>query len=60
MDQRSAGRRLLRDARLGKFDQLLVSSPDRLGRDGRVVLSAVAQLQECGVLVRAMSEGFSK
>jgi len=31
MDQRSAGRRLLRDARLGRFDQLLVSNADRLG-----------------------------
>jgi DNA invertase Pin-like site-specific DNA recombinase len=57
MGQRSGGRRLLRDARLGRFDQLLVSSPDRLGRDVRVVWTAVAQLHECGVLVRSMAVG---
>ena len=60
MDQRPAGRRLLRDARLSRFDQLLVAAPDRLGRDVRVVLKAVAQLQECGVLVRTMAEGLSE
>src|ERR1039458_2154854 len=60
LDQRSAGRRLLRDARLGRFDQLLVSAPDRLGRDVRVVLKAVTQLQECGVFVRTMADGLSE
>ena len=48
MDQRSAGRHLLRDARLGRFDLLLVSATDRLGRDVRVVLRAVDQLRESG------------
>jgi site-specific DNA recombinase len=60
LDQRPAGRRLLRAARLGRFDQLLVSAPDRLGRDVRVVLKAVAQLQECGVLMRTMAESPSE
>ena len=60
MEQRSAGRRLLRDARLGRFDLLLVSATDRLGRDVRVVLGAVAQLHECGVLVRSTAEDLSE
>lgn len=57
LDQRPGGRRLLRDARRGRFDQLLVSTPDRLGRDIRVVLQAVAQLEESGVVVRTMGDG---
>jgi DNA invertase Pin-like site-specific DNA recombinase len=36
LDRRPTRRRLLRDARLGKFEQLLVPALDRLGRDVEV------------------------
>jgi site-specific DNA recombinase len=58
MEQRSAGRRLLRDARLGKFDQVLVHSMDRLGRDARLILHTVGELEEYGVRVLSMTEEF--
>jgi site-specific DNA recombinase len=38
--------------------QLLVFKLDRLGRDTRVTLEAVAQLENCGVAVRSMTEEF--
>src|SRR6266852_4507540 len=58
LDQRPAGRRILEDARLGKFDQLLVFKLDRLGRETRLILNAVAELEKYGVRVRSMTEEF--
>src|ERR1035438_9266856 len=58
LDRRSEGARLLRDARLKKFDQLLVYKLDRLGRETRLTLEAVAELEKCGVRVRSMTEEF--
>src|SRR5579863_8671838 len=58
LDQRPAGRRILDDARAGKFDQLLVFKLDRLGRDTRLILNAVAELEKYGVRVRSMTEEF--
>jgi site-specific DNA recombinase len=58
VDRRPAGARLLRDARLKKFDQLLVYKLDRLGRETRLTLEAVAELETCGVRVRSMTEEF--
>jgi site-specific DNA recombinase len=58
LDQRLEGSRLLRDARLKKFDQLLVYKLDRLGRETRLTLDAVAELERCGVRVRSMTEEF--
>jgi len=40
---------LLDDARRHPFEQLLVFKLDRLGRDTRLTLEAVAQLEACGV-----------
>jgi site-specific DNA recombinase len=48
LDQRSAGRRILEDARAGKFDQLLVFKLDRLGRETRLI--GLLQLQLCSGL----------
>src|SRR5215469_18079534 len=57
-EARLAGARVLADARKGKFDQLLVFKLDRLGRDTRLILNAVAELEKYGVRVRSMTEEF--
>ncbi len=57
-EQRPEGSQVLRDARLGKFDQLLIYKLDRLGRETRVILNAVAELEKLGVRVRPMTEEF--
>lgn len=57
-DRRPEGRQLLRDARLKKFDQLLVYRLDRLGRDTRLTLEVVAELEKYGVRVKSMTEEF--
>jgi site-specific DNA recombinase len=58
LEQRSDGGQILRDARLGKFDRLLVYKLDRLGRDTRLILNAVADLEKHGVRIRSMTEEF--
>src|SRR5438552_2654801 len=58
LDRRPEGARLLRDARLKKFSQLLVYKLDRLGRETRLTLEAVAELEKGGVRVRSMTEEF--
>jgi site-specific DNA recombinase len=57
-EQRPESRQVLRDARTGKFDQLLVYRLDRLGRETRLILNAVAELEKLGVRVRSMTEEF--
>src|SRR5260370_30550262 len=58
LEARTMGRRVLEDARLKKFDQLLIFRLDRLGRETRLILNAVAELEKYGVRVRSMSEEF--
>src|SRR6185369_13928830 len=58
LESRPAGIRLLQGAREGKFDQILVFKLDRLGRDTRLILNAVAELEKHGVRVRSMTEEF--
>src|SRR6185437_1841637 len=58
LEMRAAGIRLLEDARRAKFDQLLVFKLDRLGRDTRLILNNVAELEKHGVRVRSMTEEF--
>jgi site-specific DNA recombinase len=58
LHDRPSGRQLLDDARQRRFDQLLVFKLDRLGRDTRLTLEAVAQLEARGVSVRSMTEEF--
>jgi site-specific DNA recombinase len=58
LDRRPEGSRMLRDAQLKKFDHLLVYKLDRLGRDTRLILNAVDELEKCGVRVRSMTEEF--
>jgi site-specific DNA recombinase len=58
LETRPAGRRMLEGARLRKFDQILVFKLDRLGRDTRLILNAVAELEKYGVRVRSGTEEF--
>ena len=58
LERRPEGSQILRDAGLRKFDTLLVYKLDRLGRDTRLILNAVAELEKLGVRVRSMTEEF--
>ena len=57
-ESRPLGRQLLLDARQHKFNQLLVFKLDRIGRDTRLILNAVAELESHGIGVRSMTEEF--
>ena len=59
LERRPEGSQILKDARLGRFDQLLVYRLDRLGRETRLILNAVAELEKLGVRVRSMTEELS-
>ena len=56
LDQRPAGKRLVADARSGRFDQLLVCNIDRLGRSTQLVLTTIKELERYGVCVRSVVE----
>lgn len=58
LEKRPEGSQILHDAKLGKFDQLLIYKLDRLGRETRLILNAVAELEKLGVRVRSMTEEF--
>ena len=58
VDRRPEASQILRDARLGKFDQLLVYRLDRLGRETKLILNAVDELEKLGVRVKSMTEEF--
>src|ERR1700682_788556 len=58
LSRSSAGNQALEDARRGQFDQLLVFRLDRLGRETRLILNAVAELEKFGIRVRSMTEEF--
>jgi site-specific DNA recombinase len=58
LECRPEGARVLKDSRAGKFDQLLIFKLDRLGRETRLILNAVAELEKLGVRVRSMTEEF--
>jgi site-specific DNA recombinase len=58
LEDRPEGKRLLEDAKVGKFDLLLIYKLDRLGRSAHVIINAVYQLEEYGVKVKSMTEVF--
>ena len=53
LEERSEGRRLLEDAKAGKFDTVLVYKLDRLGRTLLVIVEAHDKLAEVGVALRS-------
>ena len=58
LELRPASIRLIADSKQHKFDQLLVFKLDRLGRETRLILNAVAELEKFNVRVRSMTEEF--
>src|SRR5437868_4147011 len=58
LEERPAGNELLRAARSGQVSTVLIYKVDRLGRDPRGILNAVATLESLGVQVRSMTEPF--
>lgn len=58
LEYRDEGKRLLEDAKAGKFDLLLVYRLDRLGRSARIILNAVYDLEQNGIKIRSMTEPF--
>jgi Resolvase, N terminal domain len=58
IEKRPEGQHILEAARRGEFNQLLIYKLDRLGRDTRLILNAVAELEKHGVRVRSMTEEF--
>src|SRR5579862_8530841 len=58
VEKRPGARRLLEDARRGKFDQILVFKLDRIGRDTSLILAIVNELRDRGIRVRSMTEEF--
>lgn len=58
LEMRDEGRRLLEDAKAGRFELLLIYRLDRLGRSARIILNAVYDLEQHGVKIRSMTEPF--
>ncbi|MFN0168661.1 MAG: recombinase family protein [Bryobacteraceae bacterium] len=58
LEKRPAGISLLQAASAKRFDQILVYRLDRFGRDARLILNAVDELEKCGVRIKSMSEEF--
>jgi site-specific DNA recombinase len=56
LHERPEGRRLLEDAKQGKFQTVLVYKLDRLGRTLLVIVDAHDRLQEAGVALRSATE----
>jgi DNA invertase Pin-like site-specific DNA recombinase len=56
LHERPEGRRLLEDAKEGKFSTLLVYRLDRLGRSLLVIVDAHDRLQACGVALKSATE----
>jgi site-specific DNA recombinase len=56
LHERPEGRRLLEDAKAGKFDTVLVYKLDRLGRSLLVIVDAHDRLQAAGVSLRSTTE----
>jgi len=54
---RPAGARLLQDARAGKFDLVLVSSMDRLGRELSIIHALRRDLKTLGIAIQSLTEG---
>jgi site-specific DNA recombinase len=58
LSERADGKRLLRDAKSGRFDVLWVYKLDRLERDTKSALIAAHYLESVGVTLRSLTEPF--
>ena len=57
LERRPEGSQILKDAQQGKFNELLVYKLDRLGRETRLILNAVAELEKLGVARVSVGSG---
>ena len=57
-EQRPGSARLFQDARQGKIGKVLIYKLDRLGRDTRIILNTIKQLEDLGVEIAATSEPY--
>ncbi len=58
LEEREVGKRLMNDAREGKFNSVLIYKLDRLGRSARIILNAVYELEGLGIKIKSMTEPF--
>ncbi len=58
LELRPEGSKLLKDAKAGEIELLLIYKLDRLGRSARVILNFVYELEQYGVKIRSMTEPF--
>lgn len=58
IESRPAGASILRDARAGKFGQILVYKLDRIARQANFVLNLVEELKARNIRLRSMTEEF--
>ena len=58
LESRTQGARLVEDAKRRRFDTVLVYKLDRLGRDPRLILNAIADFESSGIRVCSMTEPF--
>lgn len=58
-DQRPGGKQLIEDIKSGqKPDLILIYNIKRLGRETRVILNAVHEIEQYGIAIRSMTEPF--
>ncbi|MFC2145600.1 recombinase family protein, partial [Actinomycetota bacterium] len=57
-EKRPGGARLLKDAREEKFDVVIVTSTDRLGRSLKIMLETVDTLSEMGIGFKSITEPY--
>lgn len=58
IEERPESARMLEDAKVKKFDTILVYKLDRLGRSARIILNAVHGFEQLGIKVKSMTEPF--
>ena len=58
LELRPEGARLLQDAKARRFDAVLIYKLDRLGRDPRLILNAVNELEGLGLRIQSATEPF--
>jgi site-specific DNA recombinase len=58
IEEREIGSKLLKDAKSGKFELLLIYKLDRFGRSARIILNAVHELESYDVKIKSMTEPF--
>ena len=56
--ERPAGKRLIEDAREGKFSHVIVNSTDRLGRSLKQMIETIEMLSSIGISFRSISEPY--